>query len=336
MRKNRRWLIVGGLVVALVIAGAMTRGFGLLNDRGSGLRLYGNVDVRQVDLAFRVSGRIAAIGPEEGQRVEAGQVVAELDKGPFKDRLSAAQAQLQVAEAELAKTRAGNRPQEIARAEAGLTEAEAALSRSKQDYERRSALVKDGAISRQAFDATASQYEIAQAQVKSAQEALSLAREGARAEDRESAVARVEAARADVASAKTNLADTSLTAPNAGTVLTRAHEPGAIVQAGETVLTLTIDRPVRIRAYVGARDLSRIEPGMEVTVEADGNPTVYKGVISQISPTAEFTPKTVQTEDLRTDLVYRVRVLINDPDDALRQGQPVTVNVPGARPPEGR
>lgn len=330
---KRRWLIVGGVAAALVAAAVLTRGFGYCGHESDGLRLYGNVDIRQVDLAFRVPGRIAAIGPEEGERVAAGQVLAELDKSTFTDRLAAAEAQLQVAEAELAKARAGSRPQEIAQAEAGLAEAEAALSRAKEDYDRRRELVKTGAVSRQAYDATAAQYHMAQARVRAAREALSLARAGVREEDRQAAVAQAAAARAQRDAARTDLADAALLAPNDGTILTRAREPGAIVQPGETVLTLTIDRPVRLRAYVGARNLSRIGPGMEVEVRADGNPTVYQGKISQISPTAEFTPKTVQTEDLRTDLVYRVRVLVDNPDDALRQGQPVTILVPGARPP---
>ena len=117
-----------------------------------------------------------------------------------------------------------------------------------------------------------------------------------------------------------------------GTVVTRAREPGAIVQPGETVLTLAILRPLRVRAYVAESDLSRIGPGMKVVVSADGNPRRYHGTIGYISPRAEFTPKTVETENLRTDLVYQLRIIVDDPDDALRQGQPVSVSVPGARP----
>jgi HlyD family secretion protein len=115
-------------------------------------------------------------------------------------------------------------------------------------------------------------------------------------------------------------------------VLTRAREPGAIVQGGDTVFTLTIDRPLIIRAYIDEPDLGRISPGMAVEVSADGNPRTYHGTIGAISPKAEFTPKSVQTENLRADLVYRLRLLVNDPDDALRQGAPVSVAVPGARP----
>ncbi len=246
--------------------------------------------------------------------------------------LAAAEAQAAVADAAYAKARAGSRPQEIGQAEAMAAEARAALVNAKADYDRRAGLVKDGAISEQVFSATQAKYRAAQAQVQAAEEELSLARTGVRKEDRQAARAQADAARAQRDGARTNLSDATLRAPNAGTILTRAREPGAIVQPGETVLTLTIDRPMRLRAYVAALDLSRISPGMKVEVRTDGNPRAYKGSIAQISPTAEFTPKTVQTEDLRTDLVYRVRIFVEDPDDGLRQGQPVTISIPDARP----
>lgn len=331
---NRRRAIIVGVAAILLFSALLTRGFGLFDRNGDELTLYGNVDIRQVDLAFRVGGRIAEIAPEEGTRVTAGQALAVLDKRPLTDALDAASAQLGVAEAGLAKAKAGSRPQEIGQAEAQVAQAHAALARAKEDYDRRSELVRTGAVSQQVFDATAAQYRAAQAQAKVAEEALSLARAGARQEDREAAAAQAQAARAQRESARTSLDDATLHAPNAGVILTRAREPGAIVQPGETVLTLTIDRPMRLRAYVGARDLSRISPGMKVNVTTDGNPKTYRGTISQISPSAEFTPKTVQTEDLRTDLVYRVRILVDDPDDGLRQGQPATIAVLSARPSE--
>jgi HlyD family secretion protein len=99
------------------------------------------------------------------------------------------------------------------------------------------------------------------------------------------------------------------------------------------VFVLTIDRPMRVRAYVGEEDLGRIAPGMAVLVSTDGNPKTYHGTIGFVSPAAEFTPKTVQTQELRTQLVYRLRVIVSDPDERLRQGQPVTVAVPDAHRP---
>ncbi|MHA6718050.1 HlyD family efflux transporter periplasmic adaptor subunit [Sphingomonas sp. RS6] len=329
---NRR-LIVILAVAALVIAGIATRGFGLLaSDRAGELSLSGNVDIREVDLAFRVGGRIADIAVDEGDKVARGQKLAVLDTASLDARVAQADAQLAQAEAELGKLRNGNRIQDIAQARARVAAARAALANAEQSYARRRPLVAPGAISKALWEQTVADRDRARASLAEAQQALSLLEVGSRPEDIAAAQANVAAARAARTSAATDRGDTMLEAPVAGTVVTRAREPGAIVQAGEVVLTLSIDRPMRVRAYVAETDLSRISPGMPVLVTADGNSKTYHGTIGYISPRAEFTPKTVQTESLRTDLVYQLRVIVTDPDDALRQGQPVTVAVPSARP----
>ncbi|GLJ00536.1 HlyD family efflux transporter periplasmic adaptor subunit [Sphingobium sp. BS19] len=333
---NRRRILGVSALVALVLAVIATRGFGILFPSVSGgLTLHGNVDIRQVDLAFRVSGRIASLPFEEGTRVRQGSVVAELDPGPLKDKLRAANAQIAITNAELNKRINGNRPQDIAQAQARLADLQASLEAAKGDFDRREALVKKGAVSEAVLETTAARFRSAQAQVRAAEQALALERAGARKEDIEVARAQHQRAIAEAGSANSELSDTILRAPNTGTILTRVREQGAIVQAGETVMTLTIENPLRVRAYIAEPDVSRISPGMAVTVRTDGNDRIYHGRIGHISPTAEFTPKTVQTEALRTDLVYRVRIIVTNPDDALRQGAPVTVAVPGARPHAG-
>ena len=225
----------------------------------------------------------------------------------------------------------GNRPQEIAQAGAALAQQQANLAKALADYERRKPLLETGAISKALFDQTEAAYRTAQAQVDAQEQGLSLQRAGSRAEDIAAAMAQLASARAQRASAETDLADAVLTAPSDGTLLARVREPGAIVQAGETVFTLTIDNPVRVRAYVSESDLHRVAPGMSVNVSVDGNPMTYHGTVGYISPTAEFTPKTVETASLRSDLVYRLRINIDAADGTLRQGEPVTVTVPAAR-----
>ncbi|RIV91821.1 HlyD family efflux transporter periplasmic adaptor subunit, partial [Aurantiacibacter xanthus] len=187
------------------------------------------------------------------------------------------------------------------------------------------------AVSRSVWDQTRAELRRAEAQLAEASQASSLASAGARREDIAAAEAQVKAARAQRASIDLDLGDTKLAAPVGGTVVTRAIEPGSLVQPGMTAFTIAIDRPLRVRAYVAEPDLSRIAPGMKVVVRADGNPKEYQGTIGYISPRAEFTPKSVETEDLRTDLVYQLRIVVSDPDNGLRQGQPVTVSVPQAR-----
>lgn len=329
---NRRRLILIGIIVLLLVVALLTKGFGLFGRDNGPLEIHGNVDIRSVDLGFRVGGRIAEMPVEEGAKVAPGTVLARLDARPLNDALAAASAQIGVAAAELDKQINGNRPQDIARAEAEVADAKATLAKANEDYRRRAELVKTGAVSQALFDASRAEYASAQARLRAAQQSASLQRAGARAEDIAAARAQRSAAVAQRDKAQTDLADAVIRAPAGGTILTRAREPGAIVQPGETVFTLTIDRPMRVRAYVAEPDLGRVSPGMKVEVTTDGNPKVYHGTIGFISPTAEFTPKTVQTSDLRTDLVYRLRVIVSDPDDALRQGQPITVRIPDARP----
>jgi HlyD family secretion protein len=329
---NRRNIVILVVVAALVAVGIFTNGFGLLrNGAPEGLKLQGNVDIREVDLGFRVNGRIAQIGVDEGTKVQAGQLLATLETDTIDSRIAEADARVAQAEAQFAKLRNGNRRQDIAQARARVSAAAAVAENAQRDFARRQALVGPGAISRDVWEQTISDRDRARAQLLEAQQALSLLQSGSRPEDVAAAAADVRSARAARAGQGTTLGDTQLKASAAGTVVTRAREPGAIVQPGETVLTLAIDRPMRVRAYVGESDLARISPGMAVQVSADGNPKKYKGTIGYIAPRAEFTPKSVETESLRTDLVYQVRIIVSDPDDALRQGQPVTVAVPSAR-----
>jgi len=330
---NRRIIIALAVVALLVVVGLSTRGFGLWSKpKGDRLVLSGNVDIRQVDLSFRVMGRITAIAYEEGAHVPAGVVVARLDEAPYQATAAMTLSQVAVAEAQLAKQRNGNRKQDIDQARARLNESQAGLIRAKADLDRRSGLLQSGAVSQALYDSTLEQFHSAQAQVDAAQQALSLQRAGARQEDIAAAVAQQREAVAQNNKANIDLSDTVLRAPNAGTILTRVREPGAIVQPGETVLTLTIDNPMRVRAYIDESDLPRLAPGMHVLVTADGNPKTYHGSIGYIAPTAEFTPKTVETLAQRTELVYRLRVIVDDPDGRLRQGAPVSVVVPDAHP----
>ena len=129
--------------------------------------------------------------------------------------------------------------------------------------------------------------------------------------------------------AVTNLQFTQIFCPNDGYILTRVREPGSVVLTSEPVYTLSLISPVWVRAFVAERDLGRIYFGMPAEVHTDTpGGKVYHGHIGFISPVAEFTPKTVETTQLRTDLVYRLRIIADNPDQGLRQGMPVTVKLP--------
>lgn len=294
--------------------------------------LYGNVDIRQVSLGFRVSGRIAELRVDEGDSVKAGDVIARLDAEPFRQALGAAEADAEAARATLAKLKAGARAAEIAQASATHEERLAELENAKLAYERAKQLRPNGTISQAELDQANASRAAADARARSAREALVLLEEGNRAEDIAAAAAQANAATAKAESARISLDDTQLAAPSDGVIISRVRETGAIVSPADIVYVLSLTEPVWVRAYVAEPNLGRVHPGMKVTITSDTAPDRnYEGTVGFISPVAEFTPKSVETPELRTDLVYRLRIVIANPGKDLRQGMPVTVHLPEAK-----
>jgi len=296
------------------------------------LVVYGNVDIRQVDLSFRVSGRIVKMVFEEGDRINAGDVVAALDKAPYEADLNEAKAEFEKAEANYALLQHGNRPQDIKKAQALVEERQAVFDNASLTFKRQKEQIKVGSTSQQDYDTALTQKIEAEALLKDAKEALSLAEEGFRTEDIQAGKATMEMARAKLESAMLNLRDAEIISPAIGTILTRATEPGTIVAPGSVVYTLSLPNPVRIRAYVSETNLGLLKPGMEALVFTDAHPDKpLKGQVGFISPEAEFTPKNVETPELRPDLVYRTLIVVDDPQGQLRQGMPVTLKIKTAQ-----
>jgi HlyD family secretion protein len=292
------------------------------------LTLQGNIDIRQANVGFRVTGRVKEMKFEEGDVVHAGDLVAELDDAPYRDQVQLAEAQVAQAQASYTKMVNGYRPEEIQQARAQLDQAKANHQNALRYFERQDALQQNHVISKSDYDNALASRDSLQAQVELAQANLNLELAGNRREDIENAKAQLDSARASLATAQQNLADCQLYAPVDGVIITRAVEPGTIVSTSSTIYSICQNEPVWVRTYVGERDLGRIYPGMKALVYNDTNPNHPDvGQIGFISPVAEFTPKTVETRDLRTDLVYRLRVIITKPNRYLRQGMPVTLRM---------
>lgn len=323
-----RWVLVVVVIVAGLSGGASYHYFTHLPRDESRLILQGNIDVRQVNLSFKVEGRIDSLAVDEGDPVKAGDILATLDKRYFHDALRVERAKRDNLVAVVARLEHGSRPEEIVQARARLAQQRANLALAKANLERGEGLVQRGGVSKEELDLRKESVAVGEANVSYAEQALRLAEIGPRREDIDAARAQLHEQEGVVIQAERRLADSDLIAPNDGIILTRAREKGAIVQPGETVFTLTLSSPVWVRTYVNERDLGRVRPNMAAEVRTDSAPNkVYPARIGFISPTAEFTPKTVETRELRTDLVYRLRVVVDNPDGGLRQGMPVTVTL---------
>jgi HlyD family secretion protein len=320
-------------VVAIVIAAAI--GFSIWSDRNSErsadrLTLYGNVDIREVELAFRVPGRLQSLAYDEGDIVNAGDIIAELDPAPYRQAVAVAEAHVAQAAANLDKLQAGSRPQEVALARAAVDQARAAFTNAEREYRRQSGLLESGASSEKVRDAARAQRDETAASLAAATETLGLSEEGFRREDIAAAQADLAAAMAQQAIRETELADTRLAAPSDGTLIARLREPGSMLGSGTPVYSLSLRDPVYVRAYVDEPNLGQLAPGTAVTITTDRSNGVYQGQVGFISPRAEFTPRSVETTELRTDLVYRLRIVVSESDGGLRQGMPVTVHLPRA------
>ena len=292
------------------------------------LVLYGNVDIRQVDVAFRVEGRIAEVLVNEGDAVHEGQVVARLDTDILEQSRHEAAASLQSVEAQLARLEHGYRAEEVAQAKAEVDAARETFASANAELKRLVSLRTIGAVSQRDVDNARAAQMQALSRQRAALEQYQMMSSGYRIEELEAQRGAVSMAQARLELADIRLRDALLRAPQTGIVLTRAREAGAIVQAGQTVFTLSLVNPVWLRVYVEEAVLGLIKPGMPVLISVDSVPgKQYPGTVGFISPSAEFAPKSVETQAVRTDLVYRIRIQADDPENVLRQGMPVTVRV---------
>jgi HlyD family secretion protein len=290
------------------------------------LKLFGNVEIRQVLLGFRVPGRLEKSYYEEGTEAKPGALLGELDSLPYEIKRAEALAALRQARANLGKMESGYRSEEVRQAAARRDQIRASLTLAEKDHERLSRLFSQDAVSKKALDDATSARDGLRAELASAESALALVREGFRAEDIAGAEAAAELAEARLREAQNSLDDTKLYAPAEGTILTRVAEPGTVLSAVQPVYALMLKKPVHVRAYVTEPQLGNLRLGMKGKIFTDSHPGPLEGTVAFIASEAEFTPKQVQTEDLRAVLVYRVRLLVEDnPGDRLKNGMPVTV-----------
>jgi len=325
----RRTILI--LLLILVIGAVAGLAWWLTQRENSARQLvvYGNVDLRQVQLSFNNSERIAAVLVQEGDRVRQGQLVARLDTRRLEPQVAQAEAQAAAQQQIVQRLRNGSRPEEIAQARANVDSAKADAFNARQQYERVKSAAEMSAgraVRQQDVDSAKAALQVAEAKLVVNQRALELAVIGPRKEDIAQNEAQLRANEAQLAFLRQQLIDAQLLAPIDAVVRTRVLEPGDMASPQRPVFTLAITDPKWVRAYVSEPDLGKVHPGMAASVAVDSFPNRrFDGWVGFISPVAEFTPKSVQTEELRTSLVYEVRVFVKDPSDELRLGTPATV-----------
>jgi HlyD family secretion protein len=379
------------VIAVIAVAAVLLWSGGFRRDNPNRIRLSGNIELTEVDISFKVPGKLVERTVDEGEPVRKGQLVARIDQFQTLQQKAAQQASVQSAAMQLAQSLtsvawqkatiegdlamrraeveqaqanlndllAGSRPQEIEQAQAAVADARTQAEQSRLDWERAQTLFKNDDISRAQYDQALSRFNSTRAVLKQAEERYALVKEGPRQQqiaaahaalaraqaalkvseankleiqrreqDLAARKAEVERAKAQLGVTESQLQDTTVYSPIDGVVLVKSAEPGEVLAAGTTVVTIgDLDHPW-LRGYINERDLGRVKLGQRVKVTTDSFPgKVYQGRISFIASEAEFTPKQIQTPEERVKLVYRIKIDIENTNRELKANMPVDAEI---------
>lgn len=291
------------------------------------LTFYGNIDTRTVNVGFRFLGKIENITKDEGEIVKKDEVLVKLDTASLEKSLEELNEKIFASKLELSKLQTGYRQEEILEAKAAMEEAIENLNKTKDTYNRQANLFKTKSTSEENFTISQLNYKQALATLDKAKALYELRKNGYRDEDIKIQESNLKSLEIQAEKLKIDLNDSVIKAPVDGVVLTRFKEIGAITNAGESILEIAKTDEFWVRAYIDEKNLGNIKPGLKMSIQTDSRSENYEGVIGFISPVAEFTPKNIETQELRADLVYSFRVIVKNPDDKIRQGMPVTLKI---------
>ena len=328
MRNKHRRAALALLVAIVAVVGGLLYFLLRRSAPSEVLTLYGDVDIRESQPAFYDTGPVTQLLVSEGAQVRQGELIARIDDSRYAAALAQARQQAANLKAALTRLLHGSRPDEIARDKATMEGLKAMYENAQIDYARTMNLLPRGVVSTQDLDNSRATLHAARDTYLAARHTYVLAVKGPRRQDIISARHAYRAAVAAVAYARQEYIDTKLYSPVNGVIEDRILEPGHMASPGTPVYTIALNNPLWVRAYVSESDLGRIRLGMPATVSTDSYPgRVYPGWVGYLSPTAEFTPKNIETAQLRTALVYQLRVYVCNTRNELRLGMPATVHI---------
>ena len=320
-------IVLGLVIIAMAFAYAL-----FFHQNIDPNKAHGTVDIQDSLLSFERPGKIKILNVDEGSQVKQHDVLATLDSQELDHQIRIQYAQCQAEQALLNQYQNGYLKEEIYSAKATVTKSQAAVDLAAITYERTRSLLNTKSVSKQDFDSAKASFNEAKATLLEAQSQLALLERGYRQEIISSQAAKVSACNEQLSFIKYQMdAQGVIKAPFSGTIRTRTHELSDFVGAGETIFAITNEDRKKIRIYLSLAQLRLIKLGQEVSVEVPYQAPIV-GKVTFISPSAMFTPKSVQTEELRADLIYEVNVEVDDPEHVLRFGQAITVYLVGSAP----
>lgn len=322
---NRR-IVIGGLLFLVLVSGTAYK----LYDRGTdAITATGTIEVTRVDISPKVGGQLIELLLEEGDTVQAGQKVGRISRPDLEAQLLRDEAAYKKAEIQLTDLQKGSRSQEKEDALAAVLSAQALYNKALSDYQRYAELYEKGAIATQLLETTKANRDVAYNTLVAAQSRQGIVEEGNRIDVVDAQRLEVERNRAIAEASRSVLNDTTVISPGAGTVVSKNYESGEYVNAGVPLITIVKLPECWVKIYIASTQLGNIYLGQQVRVMVDSFPgRVFNGVIKEISQTAEFTPRQSLTQRERANMVFAVKVQLENQDGVLKAGMPADVTIP--------
>jgi HlyD family secretion protein len=300
------------------------------------VELNGRIEAPLVDLAPKVAGRVVEISVKEGDRVKAGDLLVRLDLGETALAVERNKHGVESAQARLQDLAVGSRQAEVAAAEAEVADKQAAVDLAARELERQEMLFSKQVGAERDYDRAKTDLDRARAAARISEERLALTREGFRQWQTAQARSEVNRATVELKQSEVVARESEIRAPADGIVTHRMVEPGQLLAAGQTGITLALTSRLYVRTFVPETKLGLVRHGLSARVTVDAHPgRSFEAVVTEIAPDAEYTPKAVETRAERVNLVYGAKVdLAQGWNVALVPGQPaevaVQVNAPAA------
>jgi HlyD family secretion protein len=327
---NRKKVIA--IVIALILLGTALYYYYLhyYQDNNKLLQASGTIEATTVEVCARLNGTLQNLSVTEGMRVEKGQLLAELSRSDLLSQRERDALGVQVAQARYNDLISGFRSEEIKEATSNLGLAQANLEQAVIDLNRAEQLFNAGALSQEKLDAAQLNKTTREKQVEVAQSRLQLLESGNRPEVVAGAAAELERSKAILKTTEAMLADLKIFSPLNGTINSNNYENGEYVPAGASLLSIVDLNHLWIKVYIPTDDLPRVKLNQPVKVSVSGNPQVFTGKVTYIASRGEFTPKTIQTKKERANVVFAVKVTVENQHGILKPGMPADVIFTGS------
>lgn len=291
-----------------------------------GLTASGTIEATKVELSAKLAGTLGSLSIDSGSTVQQGQVVGVIVRNDLAAQKERDALGVSKAEVQLRDLTSGARDQEIKEASANVSMSQASLEKAQADWQRGKQLFEESVISKDQLEKLETDVKMKQGQLEATQAKLSLLEAGNRPETIKAAQVELERSKAVLKASEVLLADAKIISPLSGTVLSKNREPGEFIQAGTSVATVVNLKDMWIRVYVPTDDLPQIRLNQTVSFTVSGSDDVYTGTIEEIASQGEYTPKTIQTKKERANIVYAVKIRINNQKGTLKPGMPADVN----------